>query len=126
MAIFDLMTTQMVNLTHWGFAFEVEGGGVCPLKALPPRKKRTIGLSRLIRLCRKRGSADWRIRVLVDNVFTGTYLHAYIHLLKFTRIVFTYGPPNADDRSIVPLVVGIKEKDIDYLLRLKSLSLSPL
>ncbi|KAG6387944.1 hypothetical protein SASPL_153140 [Salvia splendens] len=102
---FGDLKTRLVNKIGQPIGFEVDGGS-CPLRGLPPGKSRSVSLSRMIKLCKERGSAEWPIRVLINGRFHGMCLHPS-HILKMTRIVFRY--KFRDDGSSVPIAEGIGE-----------------
>lgn len=111
MGIYD-QKTRLVNKTGQLIGFDVDGG-ICPLRGLSAGKSRSVSLSLIRKLCRERGSADWPIRVLINNRFHGMHLHPYNHILKMTRIVIKY--KWRADGSCVPIAEGVVETFSDRI-----------
>ncbi|PIN18406.1 hypothetical protein CDL12_08906 [Handroanthus impetiginosus] len=109
-----VLISQFVNKTNRLVGFEVSPDGYCPVRDLPPDKTRQVKLSRILRCVRKRGP-DWKIRVLIDDQFTGIELNQEF-VLKCTRILFRFG--DGTDSNVL-LVEGVREKSIDLWLRHK-------
>lgn len=112
MGIWD-QRTKFVNKTGLRIDFVVEDGTICPLRGLPAGKSRSVSLSLIRKNCWERGSADWLIRVLVNNHFCGIHLHPRHHILMMTRIVFKYDW--GLDGSSTLIAEGVEENVCDRI-----------
>lgn len=114
MGMIFILVTQLRNLTDRRVGFRVDDG-YCSIPDLPPRKTRMVKLSRILRFSRERGS-DWKIRILVDNQFTGIELRSWV-VLKYVRVLFR-NERNENGLDVL-CVEAVPENCSDYFLRHK-------
>ncbi|KAL2525298.1 Uncharacterized protein Adt_10352 [Abeliophyllum distichum] len=106
--------TLVRNDTIHSIDFAVEEGR-CPIPSLRPGRRRLVNLSKILKICRRLGSASWLIKVLIDQKLKGVTLEAgdflYCVQISFKIVVSEIG-------RFTFIAEGVKERKIDTILRL--------
>ncbi|CAA2981491.1 Hypothetical predicted protein [Olea europaea subsp. europaea] len=105
------LVTVLRNETVHSIDFLVEEGS-CPIPSLGPGGRQLVNLSKIVNICRRRQSTSWLIKVLFNQKLTVMTLEPG-NFFEHVQILFKF---RINENLLI--AEGIKEKNIDIILRL--------
>ncbi|CAI9772277.1 unnamed protein product [Fraxinus pennsylvanica] len=118
--------TILRSLTRLPLQFVVSVQGL-NMPSLKPGGEKHVNASKILKISRRRGSANWSIEVLVDGQLSGLKLEAK-HFLDYVLITFDF--QIIENGKYMLVAEGVKDEKIDMFYRIGlyylSTQLSPL
>ncbi|CAI9772274.1 unnamed protein product [Fraxinus pennsylvanica] len=111
------LVTLLRNETGHSIDFSIEESS-CPIPSMGPGGRRRVNLSQIVNICRRRQSTSWLIKVLINQKLTGMTLEPG-NFFKHVQILFKFRIN--EKGKLILIAEGIKEKNIDRILRLSSI-----